>query len=119
MFKNIDHLVITVKDPDASRELYWSLGFEVIDTGSRLEFHAGSFKLNAHILGKELEPKAKNVAVGSADFCIELDIPLSDFIAKTSAKSETGIISRHGIHGEMHSVYYRDLDGNLLEFCNY
>ena len=119
MFKNIDHLVITVKDPDASREFYRSLGFEVRDTGARLEFHAGSFKINAHILGKELELKAKNVAVGSADFCIELDIPLSDFITKTSAKSETGIVSRNGIHGEMHSVYYRDPDGNLLEFCNY
>ena len=58
MFKNIDHIVITVKDPDASREFYRSLGFEVIDTGSRLEFHAGSFKINAHILEK-LEPKAK------------------------------------------------------------
>lgn len=59
MFKNIDHLVITVKDPDASREFYRSLGFEVIDTGSRLEFHAGSFKINAHILGKNLNRKQK------------------------------------------------------------
>lgn len=119
MFKNIDHFVITVKDPQASRDFYYSLGFKIKDTGTRLEFHAGNFKINAHILGKELEPKAKAVTPGSADFCIELDIPLSEFISQTSAKPETGIITRHGVHGEMHSVYYRDPDGNLLEFCNY
>ncbi|MDO4178583.1 MAG: hypothetical protein Q4D21_05260, partial [Phascolarctobacterium sp.] len=38
VFKNIDHLVITITDKKASTDFYKKLGFKILDAGNLLEF---------------------------------------------------------------------------------
>lgn len=118
----IDHLVITTADLAACTAFYRALGFEARDTGDRWEFFSGDFKINVHILGQELEPKARNVQPGSADLCFELRGNIEACRRELCTKGiavERGIVERHGARGAMRSMYLRDPDGNLIEICSY
>lgn len=122
MLKKIDHFVITTKDKAQCAEFYQKLGFKLLDDGKRYELLAGDFKINVHFLGHELEPKAQHVQTGSADLCFELDVAMESFCAHLREQGiaiEMGPVQRHGVRGSMQSVYVRDPDGNLLEFCHY
>jgi len=122
MFRRLDHLVITTKDINRCADFYRRLGFSVQERGGRYEALAGDFKINIHVLGHELEPKARNVGTGSTDFCIEIDAKMPHFIEFLTAQGiaiELGPVQRHGAKGVMTSVYVRDTDGNLLEFASY
>lgn len=122
MIKKIDHMVITTKNVQDTIEFYQKLGFKAKISGSRYELYAGDFKINVHILGRELSPHAQNVQTGSADFCFELDGNIREFmqiIKSIGLDIELGIVVRNGVYGDMNSIYLRDPDGNLLEFCSY
>lgn len=122
MLKKLDHLVITTKDMDACIAFYRSIGFDARDADGRFELYAGDFKINVHYLGRELVPCARHVQCGSADLCFELSAPISEFTRQLTAQNvsvELGVVARHGARGAMQSVYLRDPDGNLLEFCSY
>lgn len=122
MIRKIDHLVITTAQPENCISFYEKLGFASRDAGGRYELFAGDFKINVHILGKELLPHARHVQQGSADLCFELTGSLSKFKAEIESKGleiELGIVDRNGVNGPMSSVYLRDPDGNLIEFCSY
>lgn len=120
--KKIDHMVITTADIEKCLDFYGKLGFEVQQGGGRYELFAGDFKINVHQKGRELEPKAKFVQPGSGDFCFEIHDTLSDVVEELQRNQiniEMGIVSRQGVKGMMKSIYIRDTDGNLLEFCTY
>ncbi len=120
--KKLDHLVITTPDPAACLAFYALLGFEAKAAGARYELHAGDFKINVHVRGKELEPHAARIQPGSADLCFEVDGNLDAWMAELSGRGvpvELGIVGRTGVRGSMRSFYVRDPDGNLLEFCSY
>lgn len=122
MIKKLDHLVITTEDFTACAEFYKVLGFTVKNAGSRLELFAGDFKINVHLKGQELEPKAEYVQTGSADLCFEIDEEAEDCMSGLIQKGiqvELGPVIRHGVRGEMHSIYLRDPDKNLIELCCY
>lgn len=122
MIQKIDHLVITTADLAACLAFYQKLGFTVRDGGGRYELFAGDFKINVHQLGRELLPRAEKVQPGSADLCFALSGSLSAFRAaleKEGIAVELGIVGRTGVNGPMQSLYLRDPDGNLLEFCSY
>ena len=122
MIKKLDHLVITTAKPEECLAFYQELGFEARDAGGRYELFAGDFKINVHVKGHELEPKAANVTVGSADLCFELECPVEEFLEDLTRKGiavELGIVTRHGVRGVMRSVYLRDPDENLVEVCSY
>ena len=122
MIKKIDHVVITTTAIDECVAFYKLLGFDACDRGARWELFAGDFKINVHILGHELEPKAARVQPGSTDMCFELAVPLEDYCEHLSVSGvdvELGIVERHGVRGAMRSVHVRDPDGNLVEFCSY
>ncbi len=122
MIKKIDHFVITSQDITSTIEFYKILGFSAFDKGNRYELYAGNFKINVHILGKELFPHAKNVTTGSADFCFEIDGDIEIFCKKLKMNDieiELGIVERHGVNGVMKSIYLRDPDGNLVELSSY
>ena len=122
MIKKIDHFVITSKNISSTVDFYSRLGFQVKDCGTRYELYAGDFKINVHILDKELFPHALNVKSGSSDICFEIegniDVYKKDLIDR-GFEIELGVVKRTGVKGEMNSVYIRDFDGNLLEFCSY
>ena len=122
MIQKIDHVVITARDVAATLAFYQRLGFEVREGGGRQELYAGDFKINVHTLGRELSPHARQVQPGSADLCFEITggiAALQQRLESDGVPVELGVVSRTGVRGSMRSLYLRDPDGNLLEFCSY
>ncbi|KAK5049835.1 hypothetical protein LTR84_003953 [Exophiala bonariae] len=126
--KSLDHLVLTVRDLDASIKFYQGV------MGMRLESFApatspdtkryalkfGSQKINLHVCGKEFEPKAQTVQPGSADLCFLVEESVDEVLRELQAKGievlENGmVVNRTGAQGSLRSVYCRDPDGNLIE----
>jgi catechol 2,3-dioxygenase-like lactoylglutathione lyase family enzyme len=120
----VDHFVLTVSDLEATRAFYCDgLGMElVIFGGGRHALAFGRQKINLHIAGKELEPKARHPKPGSGDFCLISNEPLADWMTHLVAKGvaiELAPSPRTGATGPITSIYLRDPDGNLVEISNY
>lgn len=123
--KSIDHMVLTVKDLDATVKFYESvLGMKYASFSSGgQERHALAFgqqKINLHVSGKEFEPKAQNVQPGSGDLCFLVEDDVEDVAKKLHEnKIEVleggGVVGRTGAKSKLRSVYIRDPDGNLVE----
>lgn len=121
-YLRIDHLVITTTQLEDCLSFYQTLGFQTVCFEERGEIHAGTFKINVHVKGRELTPYAKQVTCGSQDVCIEINEDIYAFKEEMENKGiqfHTEVVERYGKNGEMHSIYLYDLDGNLLEFCKY
>lgn len=121
---SIDHVVLTVKDVDATCEFYSkALGMEIFTFGEgRKALSFGSQKINLQQLGRESVLKAENPTAGSADVCFITSVPLSDVIAHLDSCGVNligGPVERNGARGLMMSVYFRDPDMNLIEVSNY
>lgn len=122
MIKKVDHLVLTTGNLTECIKFYQALGFRAEEGDGRYELFSGDFKINVHIKGHELEPKAKNVKTGSADFCFEIEGNIDECKEELMQKAieiELGIVMRQGVRGRMESLYLRDPDGNLVELCSY
>lgn len=122
--ERIDHLVLTVRDVDATCAFYARvLGMMPVtfDDGRRaLAF--GRQKINLHQAGREFEPKALRPTAGSGDLCLVTATPLPDVLAHLAACGvpvEQGPVAKEGALGAMSSLYLRDPDGNLIEVSNY
>jgi catechol 2,3-dioxygenase-like lactoylglutathione lyase family enzyme len=120
----IDHLVLTVKDIDATCSFYARvLGMNVaIFDGSRKALSFGVQKINLHQYGKEFDPKAKAPTPGSADLCFVTSVPIGDVITHLTSCGVNlleGPVHRTGARGPIVSVYFRDPDCNLIEVSNY
>jgi catechol 2,3-dioxygenase-like lactoylglutathione lyase family enzyme len=109
--QSLDHLVLTVRDLDATIAFYERLGMRhLVFDGDRQALAFGSAKVNLHLAGHEFEPKAARPTPGSADLCFlvdELDVDGLDVLE--------GPVERTGATGRIRSVYVRDPDGNLVE----
>jgi len=122
--KRIDHLVLTVKNIDATIDFYTSvMGMEKIVFGEgRTALSFGDQKINLHQLDNEFEPKARSVESGSADLCFIISQPISqaiEHLAACNIQVIEGPVNRTGAIGEIVSAYFRDPDGNLIEVSNY
>jgi catechol 2,3-dioxygenase-like lactoylglutathione lyase family enzyme len=120
----IDHIVLTVKDINATCVFYSKvLGMRITSFGGgRKALSFGTQKINLHQYGQEFEPKAKEPTPGSADLCFITVIPISDVIehlVMNGVEDLEGPIHRTGAAGTIKSVYFRDPDGNLVEVSNY
>jgi len=120
----IDHLVLTVKDIDATCAFYGkALGMKVVTFGEgRKALAFGSQKINLHQQGKEIDPKAHRPMPGSGDICLVTSVPLADVMAHLKACGVAlidGPVRRTGAVGTLLSVYFRDPDLNLIEVSNY
>ncbi|WP_375725173.1 VOC family protein [Arcobacter sp. KX21116] len=121
---HLDHLVLTVKNIDATVEFYTQiLGMEKeVFKGTRIALKYGNQKINLHQVGKEFEPKAFNVKEGSADLCFIVDTPVKEvkeFLESKNIEIIEGIVPRTGAMGNIKSIYIRDPDMNLIELSNY
>lgn len=119
----LDHLVLTVADVEASCVFYQRvLGMEVVRFGAgRTALAFGEQKINLHTHGREFEPKAGRPTPGSADFCLITSVPMSEFVTHLAAEGVAvveGPVQRTGATGPLLSIYFRDLDGNLIEVAN-
>lgn len=115
-------MVITTADMEACLAFYETLGFSAKRSDGRYQLFAGDFKINVHMLGKELSPHAQHVKPGSADLCFEIDGSIEEYKRELESKCLQiflGVVERNGTKGAMNSIYLRDPDGNLVEFCSY
>lgn len=124
MIRKIDHLVITVSDLTKTRQFYCDLlgmSYEAFGEG-RHALHFGAQKINLHIQGKELEPKADVALPGTADLCFEISTSLEDAREKlvdAGVDILEGPVRRTGASGPITSIYVRDPDLNLIELSVY
>ncbi|QDZ29783.1 VOC family protein [Noviherbaspirillum sp. UKPF54] len=120
----IDHIVLTVRDIDATCDFYsTALGMDVVTFGQgRKALAFGAQKINLHQHGAEFEPKALLPTPGSADLCLITSVPLAEamaHLARCGVAIEDGPVQRTGATGPIRSVYFRDPDRNLIEVSNY
>lgn len=119
----LDHLVLTVKDIQATCDFYVRvMGMQVVTfAGGRKALSFGVQKINLHQYGNEFEPKASAPTPGSADLCFLTTVPIADVIAhlnKCGVNVIEGPVPRTGARGPLMSVYFRDPDQNLIEVSN-
>jgi catechol 2,3-dioxygenase-like lactoylglutathione lyase family enzyme len=121
--ESLDHLVLTVRDVEATAAFYSSvLGMRVVTFGdNRKALAFGTQKINLHLAGREFEPKAAAPTPGSADLCFLTAEPLDrviEHLRSCGVAVIEGPVARTGATGPIRSVYFRDPDGNLIEVAN-
>jgi len=122
MIRKIDHLVLTTANLARCRAFYEAFGFSFVEKDSRYELRGPDFKINVHLAGQELTPHAARPFPGSVDICFETAVPLSEIRKIADARGFEYVLRearKAGFRGPMDSVYLRDPDGNLVEFCSY
>ena len=120
----LDHLVLTVKDIDATCRFYeQALGMTAVSfAGGRKALVFGRQKINLHLAGHEVEPKSVHPTPGSGDLCFVTETPMDavvEHLRASEVEIEEGPAPRTGATGPIDSVYCRDPDGNLIEVSNY
>jgi catechol 2,3-dioxygenase-like lactoylglutathione lyase family enzyme len=123
MITDLDHLVLTVRDLDATVRFYVDcLGMRLATFGEgRRALHFGSHKINLHLVGHEFEPKADKPTPGSADPCLLSETPVEELVTHLKGfgcRLIEGPVERTGATGPLRSIYLRDPDGNLIEIAN-
>jgi catechol 2,3-dioxygenase-like lactoylglutathione lyase family enzyme len=122
MIVGLDHLVLTVRDLDATVRFYrdgLGMRLEIFGEG-RNALHFGSQKINLHVAGREFEPKAMRPTPGSADLCLLTERPLAEIGDRLAALGHPvleGPVGRTGAQGPIVSIYVRDPEGNLIEIA--
>lgn len=121
MIAAIDHLVLTVRSPEAAAAFYGQvLGLPTVRFGAgRLALQVGAQKINLQTLGQETRNHA---CIGSGDVCLLTDRPLDEVVRRIEAAGVPiveGPVERTGARGPMQSVYFTDPDGNLIEVSRY
>ena len=120
---HLDHLVLTVRDIDATCRFYTdALGMRVVRFGQgRVAVHFGSQKINIHPVGGPATLVAAVPTPGSGDLCFLTDVPVARWVEHVTALGVEVIAMpsrRVGAQGPIESIYFRDPDGNLIEVSN-
>ena len=123
----IDHVAVTVSDVDKACQFYIDvLGgeqlFDHVVDGKRLVrgIRAGGAMLSVHQEGNGIDLVAKRPTVGGVDMCFRWNGGIASaqaHLAEHGVAIIEGPVKRFSNDGKpAWSVYFRDLDDNLLEF---
>jgi catechol 2,3-dioxygenase-like lactoylglutathione lyase family enzyme len=121
MIEAIDHLVLTVRDPEAAAAFYGrALGLPTVRFGAgRIALQVGAQKINLQSLGQETRNHA---CIGSGDLCLITQEAMETVLAHLAAQAIViveGPVEKTGARGPFLSVYFNDPDGNLIEVSRY
>jgi catechol 2,3-dioxygenase-like lactoylglutathione lyase family enzyme len=113
--EGLDHLVLYVRDPDATCAFYQSvLGMEIETFArGRTALRFGRQKINVEIAQRP---------AGSTHLCFVTSAPLADWVAHLAACGVAlveGPVKRTGAEGPIDSIYVRDPDDNSIEIARY
>lgn len=120
---SLDHLVLTVRDVDATVDFYGRVpGMDVLTFGEgRTALHFGAQRIHVHPVGSGIAPVAAEPTPGSADLCFLSATPMDSILGELRTSGidvVEGPTERVGAAGALLSVYVRDPDGNLVELSN-
>lgn len=121
MISHIDHIVLTVSDIEKAVAFYEQvLCMEAITfANDRRAVRFGQQKINFQKVGDELRNHALE---GSGDVCLITDWPMEKVLEHLSQHKVVlleGPVKKSGAQGEINSVYFNDLDNNLIEVSVY
>ena len=122
----IDHIAITVSDLEATCRFYDKLfagetRVNYAPQGRPLvrQIALGGALLSVHQAGNGIELVARKPTIGSADICFRWDGGIASAVAllnEHGVEIIEGPVPRHAAGGlPSRSVYFRDLDANLIE----
>jgi catechol 2,3-dioxygenase-like lactoylglutathione lyase family enzyme len=126
----LDHVAITVDDIDVTIDFYRRVvGAEVLHedlfrSGAIpiVILQVGASRLSVHPASAPAAPHARIPTPGSADLCFRWSGPLEravDHLAAEGVEVELGPEPRPAADGVLGaSIYFRDPDGNLLEYLS-
>jgi len=120
MIDHLDHLVLTTTDEAACVRFYVDvLGMHHERFGQgRQAFRFGNQKINLHVKGSELSPRAHLPVPGALDLCFIAAVPLEEVVERLlrhGVPIVEGPVMRTGAVSPIRSVYVRDPDLNLIE----
>ena len=121
MISHIDHIVLTVADIEASVAFFKRVLLMDDSTfaNGRRALHFGQQKINLQVLGQELRNHAQT---GSGDLCLITNWTMAAVLEHLAAEQVAlleGPVTKSGAQGPITSVYFNDLDGNLIEVSTY
>jgi catechol 2,3-dioxygenase-like lactoylglutathione lyase family enzyme len=119
---SIDHIVLVVADPLKTCAFYQKvLGLLPVERPhGNWALRFGHNKINLQILGNV--PKiASQTTRGSANFCLITDTPIEKVfkhLVACDVEIIDGPVQKEGAIGPLMSLYFYDIDGNLVEVSN-
>jgi catechol 2,3-dioxygenase-like lactoylglutathione lyase family enzyme len=120
--KSIDHIVLVVADIATTCAFYERvLGLQPVERpAGRWSLQFGQNKISLQAQHK-VPVIARQTTRGSANFCLITDTPIEEVVEHLRA-CEVEIINgpaqKQGAIGPLLSVYFYDMDGNLVEVSN-
>ena len=127
MLDAIDHLVLTVRDIEASVDFYArvlkceAITFEGAAGEMRHAILIGGQKINLQPADAVVAPHARQPTRGASDFCLRASLPIVEVerhIRRQGVEIVLGPVWRVGARARLWSIYLRDPDGNLVEIAN-
>ncbi|CAG9297859.1 VOC family protein [Celerinatantimonas diazotrophica] len=121
MISHIDHIVLTVSDIEAAVAFYQRvlLMEEITFANGRKALKFGNQKINLQLLGQE---SRNHASVGSGDLCLITYWTLDDVmkhLIQEQVEIIEGPVPKSGAVGDIQSIYFVDLDSNLIEISIY
>ena len=125
-----DHLVIATTDVQAICKFWQRVlfaranGLEEWQNGA-IEYphlELGTWRVNVHEVERRVQPGARRIVSGSQNLCVAWPGTIAsarEHLKRCEVPIILGPIEQSGASGEGTSVYFRDPDGNLLEFICY